>query len=118
MGKNKPRLSIFNPSDANSIILERGLARVSAQGASIARVKSKEGEGRFPGRKTVRDEPFRCEDGEFYEKTSTVNNYLFFIDPIVFFHFLYVCIKYNKFVKPYLNIWMFELLINLFFTIF
>ena len=87
MGENKPRSSIFNPSDANSRYLGRGLARVSARGASIARVKSKGGEAKFPGRKTVRDEPFRCEDGEFSEQTSTVDNYLFFIDRIVFLLF-------------------------------
>ena len=59
------------------------LVRVSARGASVARVKSKEGEAKFPGRKTVQNEPFRCEDGEFSEHTSTVHNYLFFIDRIV-----------------------------------
>ena len=69
--------------------LGRGLARVSARGASIARVKSKGGEAKFPSRKTVQlqNEAFRSEDGKFSEHTSTVNNYLFFIDRIVFLLF-------------------------------
>ena len=54
MGENKPRRVIFNPSDANSRYLGRGVGvRGSAQGANIARVKSKEGEAKFPVEITV-----------------------------------------------------------------
>ena len=41
------------------------------------------------------NQPFRLEVEEYPEHSSTVDNYSFFIDRIVFF-FLNVCIKYNK----------------------
>ena len=64
MGENKPRRVIFNPSDANSRYLGRGVGvRGSAQGANIARVKSKEGEAKFPVGKQFETNPFDVKTG-------------------------------------------------------
>ena len=66
MGENKPHRDIFNPSDANSRYLGRGVGVLgSAQGANVARVKSKEGESRFPVGKQFKTNPFDVKTGNF-----------------------------------------------------